>query len=411
MNDLIKSQVKNVLDSYDLSEKDIIHFTGSSKIKVSPLTNSFYTNLMSDQLRQINYLKYRSKYLNKHSNVISQILHKYIQAKKKIKYINKYLGLHIRKPFIYDLDVPFKENRTNTKYSSKLRYLLSKYYDVNIGSNGEKYTFNHNIFENNSDNYFAKDVNIPDTYGRQNHSEKYMIKHRLTNQMDLVIVNLKGVFILEIKNYHSPTFTIKSSGRIYVRNKSGKEYPRMNVIDQNARHKVAMKEFLKAHGISHINVYAIVICANEDSKLKIDIPHIHIYKPTTFYPSFIDRQNDLLDSSTAKDIYNLLKNYSGPNSEQKFPEPSFITGFKDEFRKIFNYEREIFELDKLAYHTHKNSFRHYKYSNKYYYTYKKYRNNHKKFRPDYRRYNFSYPYRHKSYFNNRRRYYFHNHRY
>lgn len=133
------------------------------------------------------------------------------------------------------------------------------------GSTGEKLV--RNEVQAYPDNYVLSSLNLPYSYRKGVPN---------SNQIDCLVVNQKGIFILEIKNYIADTIGIDQDG-VIVTERYGKtqRYENNNIIRQGQNHYNAVLDILKADegtkyhlGYLKKQVHVLYVSTNPHTKIK-----------------------------------------------------------------------------------------------------------------------------------------------
>ncbi|WP_295746969.1 nuclease-related domain-containing protein [uncultured Limosilactobacillus sp.] len=114
-------------------------------------------------------------------------------------------------------------------------------------------------------NQLLTSLNLPYSYDGQ---------HPNSNQVDCVVVNRQGIFILEVKNFRASELGINNDGTIYGKwGKHFKRYEKMNIVKQGANHRAAVELALKKDPLTekHLryltkNIHVLYVSANPATK-------------------------------------------------------------------------------------------------------------------------------------------------
>ena len=99
-------------------------------------------------------------------------------------------------------------------------------------------------------------------------------KHANSNQVDCIVVNRHGIFILEVKNFSASELGINADGTIYGKwGESFKRYEKMNIVTQGENHRAAVKLALEKDALTakHLryltkNIHVLYVSANPSTK-------------------------------------------------------------------------------------------------------------------------------------------------
>lgn len=114
-------------------------------------------------------------------------------------------------------------------------------------------------------NQLLTSLNLPYSYDGQ---------HPNSNQVDCIVVNRQGIFILEVKNFSAGELGINDDGTIYGKwGKHFKRYEKMNIVKQGANHRAAVELALKKDPLTakHLryltkNIHVLYVSANPATK-------------------------------------------------------------------------------------------------------------------------------------------------
>lgn len=226
----------------------------------------------------------------------------------------------------------------NPELSLGLQRVLKQLMISSRGRVGEQAVRNAVAFQNGQTKMMIN-LNVPFNYGVDNHSK------RNSNQMDLVLINEAGIFIIEIKNYNFPYLHLNDSGVIEF-SQDGKNWRKAteNVVDQMSKHQFAIKSLLP--GDIDVEPTPILVSANENAQVSSDVENVNIYKPKAFYPAVINPRPHVLSPEQVNHIYETLQ--AARVNEQTFTFPVFTDDFISSLRNVGRYAIAIAELASLV---------------------------------------------------------------
>lgn len=140
------------------------------------------------------------------------------------------------------------------------------------GDEGERLV--KNVVDANADNRVLTSLNLP---------YRYQDRKKNSNQIDCIVVNQKGIFILEIKNYAVKQLGINADGEMKVKYRH-KEF-KHNIVKQGQDHYWAVRDALEKASATKIhmnylkrNIHVLYVSINSATKLlpaPTENPHYH----------------------------------------------------------------------------------------------------------------------------------------
>lgn len=128
-------------------------------------------------------------------------------------------------------------------------------------------------------------------------------------ELDAIIINDEGVYLIEVKNYSADTITFESSGMAYRENRNRSE--RMDILDQVSRARNIIRDIIGPN----INIYNVIVFADDDTRIIDNMNHENIRAVHMDLLSFLF-QNQTNHNPENKDIENRL--LSARASERKY---------------------------------------------------------------------------------------------
>ena len=126
-----------------------------------------------------------------------------------------------------------------------------------------------------------------------------------TSETDVYIVNSKGIFVCEVKNYGD-------SGQVLYMPDNGEwklfnEHRRLiankpSAFVQNERHCNATRSFIKDHLGIEVPIYSVIIIANNNVQIENENPNEHIVIRAPQIRELVECCNDAIDEETQKKI-------------------------------------------------------------------------------------------------------------
>lgn len=175
---------------------------------------------------------------------------------------------------------------------------------------------------------FLDSINLPYNYGNNSSTND--------NQIDIIIINKKGIFPLEIKDYnikfrnYKNIFYINSNGFLEVKSNNNENEPYVfnkgqSIQIQMDRHKIALENlFTKITGSSELSqfIYPVCVIANNDPSILVKDTPENSYRLTNInnlYSKVLDNPN-LPNIFKDKDIQ-IAKEYilKANLAERKYP--------------------------------------------------------------------------------------------
>lgn len=238
-------------------------------------------------------------------------------------------------------DVPliFKSGLiTNENIVDEYWQIINQYKRTRSGKAGEKRVRDAISYQNGMTKILSN-VNIPFNYGQDAKLD------RNTNQMDMVLINEQGIFIIEVKNSNSKYVTLLDSGKLSTGNSRDKMYiANYSVTNQMEKHRFAIKGILP-DSIS-VEPVSILVVANDDAVVRSNVPYLNIYKPNTFYSAEIARRQHCLSKQQIEEVYQSIQ--KSRTKEQTYDFPVFEDNFINVLLKANQISRIVNRLVDLT---------------------------------------------------------------
>lgn len=263
-------------------------------IKTQKLKQCYLTNIEKEQ--------YCSKLIKKIDSVQKRLNsflcspeYKFITSNRSADYKNDYY---------------YRVTKNMENYlDSRKRYLNKEYRICQSGIEGELVVNNELKFNSN----LRKLSNIRLEFKDRNQVYSF--------ENDMIILSRKGIFLIEIKNYHFDVL-IDSSGRWMKKMKYSSELM-FNVATQNNRHVGLLDSFLKKHTNIDVESKSVIVVANYDYNV-LNMSNQVVLRPSDVYMHIMNYP-DIYTDKQLDELENIL-------SENALPLKEYA---------IFDYEREI----------------------------------------------------------------------
>ena len=164
-----------------------------------------------------------------------------------------------------------------------LKEKISQHRALRQGEDGENYAYNY-LREHLPDNWIVlQNINTP-----------YKDSQR---ENDIIVINEKGVFTLEVKNYIGGSLEIKNDGKV-IHKRSGEIVDdKQDIIEQSENHVTALTAFLeKNYPLEDMNwhdlVKGIVVISNDEMNIKNDSTY-PIFRTSLVRPYILNMQNNV----------------------------------------------------------------------------------------------------------------------
>ncbi|MFD1124063.1 nuclease-related domain-containing protein [Lentilactobacillus raoultii] len=297
---------------------------------VIDLTPTQYWHLISQQFDLLNIALTKRNIEDRDTSFISDLIKSLNSLSDVLSQINK------------DTEIPltFKNNQPiNPALITGLTNLEAQFQKSEKGRYGEERVQRAIAYQGDLTKRLIN-YNVPFDYGRDDQSS------RNTNQMDMVLINQQGIFILEIKNYSFDYITLQDDGNINY-SSDGHNWYRSNnkVTKQMEQHRFAIKNILTQIPGIDIEPVSILVIANDKAKLTSKIDAIQMYKPDAFYSAVITPRPHILTEDEVMTIYQILSH--AQVGEQTFSFPVFIDNFADNLLDLYSYVQTIQKLSEL----------------------------------------------------------------
>lgn len=126
-----------------------------------------------------------------------------------------------------------------------------------------------------------------------------------TSETDVYIINRKGIFVCEVKNYGDAgqTLYMPNVGEWQLLNAQGRVIAnKPSAFVQNERHCNATKSFIKEHLGIEVPIYSVIIIANDYVKIQNENPYEHVVIKAPQIGELVQHGNDAIDDETQKKI-------------------------------------------------------------------------------------------------------------
>lgn len=126
-----------------------------------------------------------------------------------------------------------------------------------------------------------------------------------TSETDVYVVNSKGIFVCEVKNYgdSGQILYMPDKGEWQILNAHGRLIAnKPSAFEQNERHCNATRSFLKDHLGIEVPIYSVVIIANNGVQIQNENPNEHIVIRAQQIRKLVECCHDAIDEETQKKI-------------------------------------------------------------------------------------------------------------
>lgn len=121
-----------------------------------------------------------------------------------------------------------------------------------------------------------------------------------TVELDAIIINDSGVYLIEVKNYRADTIVFEASGMAYRQNNDKSE--RLDILDQVSRARNMIRDIIGPN----INIYNVIVFADDETRIVDHMNHENIKVLHMDLLSFLF-QNGTNHKPENKEIKSLLK--------------------------------------------------------------------------------------------------------
>lgn len=186
-----------------------------------------------------------------------------------------------------NFDILLEETDKNVKRTQK-------------GKNGEDYV--GDVLRQYGDKFhFLENIVIP-AYDAE----------RKTSETDVYIVNSKGIFVCEVKNYGNvgQTLYMPEIGEWQLVNEYGRLLAnKPSAFVQNHGHCNATRSFIGEHLGIEVPIYSVIIIANNDVQIQNANPNKHIVIRPQNIGELVECCEDAIDNETQKNIIEAFEKY------------------------------------------------------------------------------------------------------
>lgn len=225
-----------------------------------------------------------------------------------------------------------------------LKEKVSQFKALKQGEDGENYAYSY-LKEHLPENWVVlQNINTP-----------YKDSQR---ENDIIVINEKGVFTIEVKNYIGGSLEIKNDGKVIHQRGGDIVDDKQDIIEQSENHVTAVADFLEKNypleGVNWIDfVKGIVVISNDEMTINNESSY-PIFRTSLVRPYILNLPNNVLNKEQIKDIKDLMEKTS--KDDLKFSYMAFLEGFynenfmnaiKDRSNKFFNnYVKLLDEIDR-----------------------------------------------------------------
>ena len=133
-----------------------------------------------------------------------------------------------------------------------------------------------------------------------------------TSETDVYIINCKGIFVCEVKNYGTDGQTIYMPrfGDWQLLNEQGRVIAnKPSAFVQNERHCNATRSFIKEHLGIEIPIFSVVIIANDRVNIQNEAPYDHVAIKPQQIGELVGYGNDVIDEEMQMQIVEAFEEY------------------------------------------------------------------------------------------------------
>lgn len=225
-----------------------------------------------DELRGINYwgnfvYRYRkrlAKMLDQNQNVHHDFKYAYRYAKSTALEISKNKPSYLSDQNVLDLRAIYSGIKNEQNFYKTVKRFRDQADKQRKGAEGERVV--RNLVKSYTHNRVLTSLNLPYQYRKGEDN---------SNQIDCIVINQHGIFILEIKNYTADAIGIAQDGTIVTkRNGKTTRYPKNNIIEQGRNHYQTVRKILEADEalkpyIGYVKKYLRVVYVSTNPHAKI----------------------------------------------------------------------------------------------------------------------------------------------
>ena len=228
-------------------------------------------------------------------------------------------GISDFKKFSISLKTILNQKISNHFFAlESLKEKVAQFKALKQGEDGENYAYDY-LKEHLPDNWVVlQNINTP-----------YKDSQR---ENDIIVINEKGIFTLEVKNYIGGSLEIKNDGKVI--HKRGKETvdDKQDIIEQSENHVSALTAFLEQNypieGINwHDLVKGIVVISNDEMTINNESSY-PIFRTSLVRPYILNIPNNVLNKEQIEEIKNLMVKTS--KDDVKFPYMAYVEKFYNE---------------------------------------------------------------------------------
>lgn len=328
-----ENQVHKIIKAhgFETDNQQMIDFPEQKPItKTVKLTTGKYWEVIKKQLETMNQ-SFHTNTKDGDSDLVVAF-----ELLGSFKRIPKYLSIINNSS---DISIPVPEvSPITTQVLNGFQEVINQFKKTRTGKLGEKRVLDAVAYQRGTTKILCN-YNVRFDYGKHDHSE------RDSNQMDMILINQQGIFILEIKNINAKYFILSDSGRIRSGNAMDKLYTAKEIVTaQMEKHRAALKAALPKS--IDLEPVSLLIAANEKAIINSDVPNINVYKPNTFYSAEIAQRPHVLTEEQVEQVYQTL--LEAQVGEQTFLFPIFEDDFVKKLLRMNGYMWITKKLANLA---------------------------------------------------------------
>ena len=260
----------------------------------------YWGNLV-DQYRDV-----LTRLLEKNHNVHRDFRHAYHYAKSTVQRIRERKPAYLSDQNVMDLRTIYGGIKDAAAYHDELKRFYNQAGLTLKGVAGERLV--KSVVKADANSRVLTSLNLP--YAYHNGTEN-------SNQIDCIVVNQKGIFVLEIKNYTADTIGIDQDGRI-VTERGGRTFRGSRIARQGQFHYNAVLDALAADeevkpALKYLRrqLHVLYISANPQTKIMPVLPganHHYRFLSPAGLRQYIDETNGQLRPALVQAVVEAIDN-------------------------------------------------------------------------------------------------------